>query len=237
MGLLDALLGRSKPVRPDLDQLFALPAAAVTLQAGADLVPTGLGSVCFASVEGGAFKQLQRDVRQLLDVDTGGGAAGDAAGGAGVAGGAAGGAAAADGPGGSPGEGPGGGIPVEFSQDEYGYTWLLARHQPEEMVELVNDLHAVNTLLEENGFGPQLLCSLVGFRGVEETESEGAPARSLALVYLYKRGTFYPFAPQPGGKEKRDSTLELQTRGLLTDDLPVEPDLGRWFPVWGAPGL
>lgn len=212
MGLLDALLGRSKPVRPDLDQLFALPAAAVTLQAGADLVPTGLGSVCFASVEGGAFKQLQRDVRRLLDADLSRGPRHEA-------------------------EPQRGGIPVEFSQDEYGYTWLLARHEPEETVELVNDLHAVNTLLEENGFGPQLLCSLVGFRGAEETESEGAAARSLALVYLYKRGTFYPFAPQPGRKEKRDSTLELQIRGLLTDDLPIEPDLGRWFPVWGAPGL
>ncbi|WP_314176210.1 PspA-associated protein PspAB [Streptomyces winkii] len=212
MGLLDALLGRSKPVRPDLDQLFALPAAAVTLQAGADLVPTGLGSVCFASVEGGAFKQLQRDVRQLLDADL-----------------------PAD-------SGPGNGapqparIPVEFSQDEYGYTWLVARHAPEDLGELVNDLHAVNTLLEENGFGPQLLCSLVGFRAAEE-KAEASTARPLALVYLYKRGTFYPFAPRPGRREKRDSALELQIRGLLTDDLPTEPDLGRWFPVWGAPGL
>ncbi|MCH6161520.1 PspA-associated protein PspAB [Streptomyces marispadix] len=217
MGLLDALLGRSKPVRPDLDQLFALPAAAVTLQAGADLVPTGLGSVCFASVEGGAFKQLQRDVRQLLS------AGGEA------------------------------GAPVEFGQDEYDYTWLVTRHPPQETGDLVNDLHAVNTLLEENGFGPQLLCSLVGFRAAEDAADDaggaedggpgapgaaegGARRRSLALVYLYKRGTFYPFAPRPG-REKRDSALELQIRGLLTDDLPIEPDLGRWFPVWGAPGL
>jgi hypothetical protein len=229
VGLLDALLGRSKPVRPDLDQLFALPAAAVTLQAGADLVPTGLGSVCFASVEGGAFQQLQRDVRQLLSA--GGEGAGDA---------------------------------VEFGQDEYDYTWLVTRHPPQETGELVNDLHAVNTLLEENGFGPQLLCSLVGFRAAEDagdreeagdTEAragyaartgyaeaagdagDAARRRSLALVSLYKRGTFYPFAPRPGRQEKRDSALELQIRGLLTDDLPIEPDLGRWFPVWGAPGL
>lgn len=211
MGLLDALMGRSKPVRPDLDQLFALPAAAVTLQAGADLVPTGLGSVCFASVEGGAFKQVQRDVRELLDADL------------------------TQSP--PPGQGPRqGGTPVEFSQDEYGYTWLLVRHSPQEVVELVNDLHAVNTLLAESGFGPQLLCSLAGFRGADAEDT-----RSLALVYLYKRGTFYPFAPQPGSEheqpEKRDSALELQVRGLLTDDLPVEPELDRWFPVWGAPGL
>jgi len=130
------------------------------------------------------------------------------------------------------GGGEQGGVPVEFSQDEYGYTWLLVRHSPQEVVELVNDLHAVNTLLEEGGFGPQLLCSLVGFRAAAHGDD-----RSLALVYLYKRGTFYPFAPKPGQREKRDSAMELQVRGLLTDDLPMEPDLARWFPVWGAPGI
>ncbi|MGV9899216.1 PspA-associated protein PspAB, partial [Streptomyces tendae] len=26
-------------------------------------------------------------------------------------------------------------------------------------------------------------------------------------------------------------------RAALADELPVEDDLGRWFPVWGAPGL
>lgn len=196
MGFLDTLLGRSKPVRPDLDQLFALPSAAVTLQAGADLVPTGLGSVCFASVEGGAFAALQRDVRALLDADR-----------------------------------EQGGVPVEFSRDDYGYTWLLARHPGDDLASLVSDLHAVNTLLTESGFGPQLLCSLVAFR------SQGDAGRRLALVYLYKRGTFYPFAPAPAGHEKRDNALELQARGLLKDDLTVEKDLARWFPVWGAPGL
>ncbi|MGO4419809.1 hypothetical protein AB4Z54_13990, partial [Streptomyces sp. MCAF7] len=84
MGFWDAVLGRSKPARPDLDQLFALPSAAVTLEAGAGFTPTGLGSVCFASVEGGAFDRLQEEVRALLDADT-----------------------------------ERGGVPVEFSRDEY----------------------------------------------------------------------------------------------------------------------
>jgi hypothetical protein len=82
-------------------------------------------------------------------------------------------------------------------------------------------------LLQQGGFGPQLLCTLVGFRD---------PAgRRAGLVYLYKRGTFYPFVPL--GRERRDSALEMQVRAALGDDLKVEPDLGRWFPVWGAPGL
>ncbi|MEU8780623.1 hypothetical protein [Streptomyces sp. NPDC048637] len=187
MGFLDAILGRSKPVRPDLDQLFALPSAAVTLQAAAGFVPTGRGSVCFASVEGGAFSRIQEEARSLLDGS------------------------------------------VEFTQDAHGYTWLLVRHPPEDVAGLVNDLHAVNTSLEEAGFGPQLLCSLVGFRDDQQ--------RSLALVYLYKRGTFYPFAPQRDGGEKRDSPVELQVRATLGDDLTIEKDLARWFPVWGAPGL
>lgn len=194
MGLLDTILGRSKPVRPDLDQLFAVPSAALTLQAATGFVPTGLGSVCFAGVEGGTFARIQQDVRELLDADT-----------------------------------ARGGIPVEFSQDSYGYTWLLARQPAEDTAALVNDLHAVNTLLQDGGFGPQLLCSLIGFR-----DAEGRP---LALVYLFKRGTFYPFAPAPGSGEKRDNELEIQVRAALGDDLRVEKDLTRWFPVWGAPGL
>ncbi|MFD0023647.1 hypothetical protein [Streptomyces sp. NPDC058382] len=194
MGLLDTILGRSKPIRPDLDQLFAVPSAALTLQAATGFVPTGLGSVCFAGVEGGTFARIQQDVRELLDADTGRG-----------------------------------GIPVEFSRDSYGYTWLLARQPAEDSAALVNDLHAVNTLLQDGGFGPQLLCSLIAFRDERE--------RSLALVYLYKRGTFYPFAPVQGGAQKRDNELELQVRSALGDDLRVEKDLARWFPVWGAPGL
>jgi len=69
MGLLDILLGRTKAVAPDLDQLFALPSAAVTLEAAAGLRPTGSGAVCFATVEGAVFEQTHREVQALLDAD------------------------------------------------------------------------------------------------------------------------------------------------------------------------
>ncbi|MDG5804202.1 hypothetical protein P9869_16315 [Streptomyces ossamyceticus] len=198
MGLLDVLLGRTKPVPPDLDRLFALPSAAVTLEAAASLTPTGTGAVCFASVEGAAFDDVRREVRALLgaDADAERGAAG-----------------------------------VEAVRDEYGYSWLVSRRRPQELADLVGDLHTVNSALEGGGFGPQLLCSVVGFRGGEDGE------RRLGLVYLYKRGTFYPFAPLPGGADRRDNALELRVRAVLAEDLRIEPDLGRWFPLWGAPGL
>ncbi|WP_460108889.1 PspA-associated protein PspAB [Streptomyces sp. YKOK-J1] len=194
MGLLDILLGRTKPVAPDLDRLFALPSAAITLEAAAGFTPAGVGAVCFATVEGAAFEQTHREIQELLDADA------DRS-----------------------------GNPVELTQDGYGYSWLISRRPPEQLPELVNDLHAVNTSLEANGFGPQLLCSLTAF-----TNDTG---RRLALVYLYKRGTFFPFAPLPGTAERRDSALELRVKAALSSDLRIEPDLGRWFPVWGAPGL
>jgi hypothetical protein len=190
VGFLDTLLGRTKPVQPKLDDLFALPTAALTLEASMGLVPTGTGSVCFRAAEGRAFSDIESDVRELLAMGP------DAA-------------------------------PVEITTDSYGFTWLVCRHPAEDMAGLVTDLHAVNSSLVDGGFGPQLLCTLVSF-------GDGS-GRRLGLVYLYKRGTFYPFAPL--ASEHRDSALELQVRGTVGADLKIESDLGRWFPVWGAPGL
>src|SRR6476620_5850362 len=156
MGLWSTLTGRSKPVEANLDALFALPAAAITLQTAAGFTPTGLGSVCYRAA-----------VVELLDND--------------------------DDP------------DVEQSTDSFGFTWLLARQSPDDLSALVTDLHTVNTSLEAQGFGPSLLCSLIGF-----TDPSG---RRLGLVYLYKRGTFYPFAPQ--GPQQRNNVLEIQVRDLL----------------------
>jgi hypothetical protein len=62
---------------------------------------------------------------------------------------------------------------------------------------------------------------------------EVAAATSVYIVYLAKRGTFYPFAPT--GKEQRDTELELSLRATIGSDLPVEDDLARWFPLWDIP--
>ena len=193
MGFFDTVLGRTKPVKADLDDLFALPSAALTLQAGLDFAPTGLGSVCFKAAEGAAFARTQTDVQQLLDSSSAGSAP-----------------------------------KVELSKDSFGYTWLLVRHDAADVPGLVTDLHAVNSGLEDAGFGPQLLCSLISFAH--------ADGRRLALVYLYKRGTFYPFAPL-GTDQRRDNALEIEVQGTLANDMKVEPQLTSWFPVWGAPGL
>ena len=66
------------------------------------------------------------------------------------------------------------------------------------------------------------------------TVGAGAVLASTAyLVYLFKRGTFYPFAPT--GHEQRSTEEEFRLRSLLADDLTVETDLDRWFPLWDLP--
>jgi hypothetical protein len=68
----------------------------------------------------------------------------------------------------------------------------------------------------------------------EPTAGPGHVVPSTAfLVYLFKRGSFYPFIPD--GTEKRDTEKELRLKSLVAADLVVEPDLDRWFPLWDLP--
>lgn len=192
MGLWTTLTGRSRPKRANLDSLFLVPSAAITLQTAAGLSPTGTGSVCYRAAAGAGFHETQGDVVALLE-------------------------GSVDAP------------AVQTSSDEFGFTWLEVQRPAElgEVAGLCTDLHAVNTTLEAAGFGPGLLCSLIPFAD--------ASGRRVGLVYLYKKGTFYPFAPH--GRRQRDNLLELHVRDTLRDELPIEPELSGWLALWGAPGL
>lgn len=189
MRIFKDLFGRRTPPKPDLDNLFAVPSAAITLEAATGYKPTGVASVCYRQAEGGAFASATRDIQDLLDAD--------------------------------------GGPKVERIKDDFGFTWLVCRRDPSELSELITEVHAVNSTLENVGFGEALLCSVIVF------ESPEAPR--VALVYLYKQGTFYPFAPEPG--KRRDNAVELQLRGVLATDLPIEEELNRWMALWDAPGI
>jgi hypothetical protein len=224
VGLFDSLLGRTKPVRPNLDALFALPSAAVTLQTSAGLVLSGRAGVCWMPPAGQSAADVQREISQLLDIPDDPVGAGQA-----TAEGASPSApqvAPPTGTGGGPGA-PNAGL-LSQAEDAFGYRWLLL--DDPDVEDLVNRVHLVNSLLAENGWGPQLLCSVFG---VVPAPGADSTARPFYLVYLFKRGTFYPFAPL--GKERRDNELELRVRSLLGQELPVEADVSRWFPLWDLP--
>jgi len=189
VGFLDALLGRSKPAKADLDVLFRVPQAALTLQAEG-FAFTGRGAVCFRDADGRADDELIASAQEMIRTDPN--------------------------------------ASVELHHDEFGFTWLEVVRPAGDTTGLVTDLHAVNSSLADHGFDAGLLCSTMVF------EQDG---RRLALVYLFKRGTFYPFVPEAGAARRRDNPVELQVRALVEKDIPVEADLGRWLAIWGAPGL
>jgi hypothetical protein len=193
MGFLDSILGRTTPPAADLDVLFSVPQAALSLEV-AGFAATGRGSVCFRDSEGQADDGVVTDAQQLISTDTS--------------------------------------AAVELTDDAHGFRWLTVTRTPGDVSGLVTDLHAANSSLVDAGFGGGLLCSTVVF-----TSPTGGPC---ALVYLFKQGTFYPFVPiagQPSNSRQRDNALELQVRGLVGDDVPVEPKLDRWLALWDAPGL
>jgi hypothetical protein len=185
-----AITGRTTPKQANLDSLFLVPSASVTLQTAAGFTPTGTGSVCFRAPEGAAYQQIQDDVLTLLRDD-------------------------ADKP------------DVQVHRDDFGFTWLVVDRVDDDVEGLCTDLHAVNSALQEQGFSTGLLCSLIPFHD--------ASGRKAGLVYLYKQGTFYAFAPT--GSDTRDNLLEIQLRDALVGELPMEADLQRWLALWGAPGL
>ena len=236
MGLFDTLLGRTKPVRANLDALFNLPNAAITLQVTSGLLPTGRAGVCFKPPSGQPFAEMQAELEQLLATpdqsDTGTPTA----------------------PGATPTLTPApsaSGAPaqpvVRHVGDKFGYRWIIV--EASAVDDLVTRVHMVHSSLQDAGWSTQLLCSVFGFapgpaQGTDSSTSDmGAPeatgsdadaiTRPLYIVYLAKQGTFYPFAPL--GNEQRDNELELRLKSMLADDLPMEPDLSRWFPIWDLP--
>jgi hypothetical protein len=117
------------------------------------------------------------------------------------------------------------GTTVESNDDSFGYRWLVLRGQSFE--DLVVNINAVSTALEGGGYGERVLCAVFAF--------EDSHKRRLYWIYNYKRGAFYPFVPAPGGQQQRDNERELVLKAQIGSELPVEQELDRWFPLWGAP--
>lgn len=118
-------------------------------------------------------------------------------------------------------------IELKETDDNFGYHWVVITEP--DAGELVTDVHAVNSSLQDAGFDSQLLCSVFAFKSAPDNPRP----QTVHLVYLFKRGTFYPFIPQ--GDQKRDNVAELHLKGIMAKDLKVEEDLTRWFPIWGVP--
>ena len=118
------------------------------------------------------------------------------------------------------------GTTVETSEDDFGFSWLILRGS--EFDDLVVGLNAVSSALESGGYGERLLCAVFAFQDPGD--------RPAYWIYNYKRGSFYPFVPTAGGHaQQRDNERELVLKAQIGSELPLEPELARWFPLWGIP--
>jgi hypothetical protein len=116
------------------------------------------------------------------------------------------------------------GTTVTTTDDDYGYRWLVLRGK--DFDDLVVGINAVSSALESGGYGDRVLCAVFAF------QDDGG--RPLYWIYNYKRGMFYPFVPAPGAQQ-RNNEREFQLKAQIGKELPVEPELERWFPLWGIP--
>jgi hypothetical protein len=116
------------------------------------------------------------------------------------------------------------GSSVETQDDEFGYRWMIVRDP--DIEDLAVGVNAVSDALAVGGYNDRVLAAVFSFQ-----DADGKP---LYLIYNYKRGTWYPFVPAPGDKQ-RNTERELQIKAATGAALPFEPELERWFPLWGIP--
>ena len=114
---------------------------------------------------------------------------------------------------------------LERKSDDFGYEWIVVRDA--DLEDQVTTVHAVAQGLQEAGFGEQLLAAAFKF------EPKFGDRKVMFWVYGYKQGAFWPFVPT--GEKDRDNAEELELKAKLEKELPIEPDLSRWFGLFEAP--
>ncbi|HVL95696.1 MAG TPA: hypothetical protein VM266_07530 [Solirubrobacteraceae bacterium] len=116
------------------------------------------------------------------------------------------------------------GTTIERRDDSFGYRWMVLGD--DDFEDLVVGLNAVGEALKAGGYGDRILCALFPF--------EDGQGRRVYWIYNVKRATFYPFVPAAGA-QARDNERELRLKAQMERELPIEQDLGRWFPLWDVP--
>jgi len=209
MGLLDALTGRHKVKGPAPDRLFAITTAYVALEAEHQIKPAGDAAIVFQALKTAEFEAAIKDMEELVRA-TGGE----------------------------------NGTKVHTEDDSFGYRWMVLDGAGVE--DLAVGINAVSGSIETAGHGERLLCAVFAF--------QDAQRRPVYFIYNYKRGYWYPFVPagtsastsstgstgatlSTGSAQagERATERELQLKAQMADELPIEPELERWFPLWGIP--
>jgi hypothetical protein len=218
VGLRDIITGRHTVKGPAPDKLFAIATAYIALESEHSIAPSGVAAIVFQAL---ATSEFEATIREMEDVvkATGGES----------------------------------GTTVATQDDSYGYRWMVLRNPDGKpsVEDLAVGINAVASSIETAGHGERLLCAVFAFADAQK--------RRVYFIYNYKRGYWYPFIPADGngppaltsgeaaagsnappsapGSEsgQRATERELQLKAQMAAELPIEPELERWFPLWGIP--
>jgi hypothetical protein len=124
------------------------------------------------------------------------------------------------------------GTTVSTQDDTYGYRWMVLHNAAgtTSVEDLAVGINAVSGAIETAGHGERLLCAVFAFKDAQD--------KPIYFIYNYKRGYWYPFVPDPAAAadaQQRSTERELQIKAQMSAELPIEPELERWFPLWGIP--
>jgi hypothetical protein len=214
VGLRDILTGRHEVKGPAKDRLFAITTAYITLQAEHGIEPDGRAAIVFQPLSNAEFESA---IKEMADVvkETGSES----------------------------------GTQVAMQDDSYGYRWMVLSNPSSSgsVEDLAVGINAVSSSIEAAGHGERLLCAVFAF--------EDAQQKRVYFIYNYKRGYWYPFVPKGQASSasstssasasygggggftagERSTERELQLKAQIASELPIEPELERWFPLWGIP--
>jgi hypothetical protein len=121
------------------------------------------------------------------------------------------------------------GTSAEFVEDAHGYTWVVL--EDDDVEDLVTSVHFAADTLVENGYGSRLLAAVFAFRDPDGDTAWDKHDRYVYWIYSFRRGAYYPFAPEPGERE-RDATAEFKLQSVLDGELDLEEDEAYWYPLW-----
>lgn len=111
------------------------------------------------------------------------------------------------------------GTTFDVREDSHGWEWVVLRDDDPE--DLVTSIHFAADEFIQRGYGSRLLAAVFGFDS----------GRDRAYwIYSFRRGAYYPFAPQRG--KERASDVEFKLQSVLDGELDIEDDESYWYPMW-----
>ena len=183
---LGTLLGTTSLPKANLEKLFAISAASITMQSEFDQKPSPTAGICFKPVESSQFDAAKTEIEELLAFSS-----------------------------------RETGSKARLLTDEYHFTWVIL--EDPDFDDLVAGIHLVSQTFIEKGLGDYLLCAIFRF----------GDQNLVYWIYNFKQGRYYPFIPAFG--KTRDSAAEFRIRSVMERELPIEKDVGKWYPLWGIP--